>query len=294
MRVLLLLVGIGCAMSWSNDDLARRPYVEPFSYLKNLCDAKPDYSRVFNMHLRRFDDAARAEGVPAEDRFELLVKNHSQVVRQVRREVQPFDHHMPETFAYAHLFQSAIWSVYGYAQVDREAIMQLVPLVAEAGRKWVDPYTGLGYFAMQLQNMLGIDMDAFDLSRYYHTHMTVTQQDARTIDYTPYNVFMLSYPCVWNDGCWSGLRNYTEQSTGTHVVYMGEPRGHCCAQSSTWAYLCQHWHLTTVIPITGGLPGSYNSLVVYERRDFAKPLRSRCEDGACDANPSWREWDYCG
>ena len=64
------------------------------------------------------------------------------------------------------------------------------------------------------------------------------------------------------------LRAFTAESgTRQAVVYIGEPRGHCCGNVGMWDLLCQEWHLVSTVDLTPRLPLAYSQIMVFTQTD---------------------------
>jgi hypothetical protein len=127
-------------------------------------------------------------------------------------------------------------------------------------------------------------MSAWDLKSYDQKWFPVKIRNSATNDISEFSVLVLSYPCSQDAGCWNALLRFTNSPKARWVVYVGEPRSHCCGDADMWQHLCKHWRVVITQPIEGGLPGSYNYIMAFvKRRNDEQSEWCNSEQQECNA-----------
>eukprot|EP00299_Pterocystis_sp_00344_P015528 c7762_g1_i1.p1 GENE.c7762_g1_i1~~c7762_g1_i1.p1 ORF type:complete len:302 (-),score=52.79 c7762_g1_i1:36-941(-) len=215
-------------------------------------------------HIQRFNDDCDAKAVPAEDRFEMFVRDYENLVRRFRMSAQQIVGPIDEGNA-IDVFLSEMWWVYGYVMVPNSDIKTALTPIVPYTKRWVDPYGGTGYFAMQIQRTLGVDIESWDKKPRHMQWLPMKTANATSADYSEFDTFVLGYPCCQDD-CWAGVAPFTSLPTAKYLVFLGEPRGHYCVDDSMWDSLCRNWELRLAHRLEAGLPGSYHHLFVFSRK----------------------------
>jgi hypothetical protein len=230
--------------------------------------------------LKRFNDECTIKGIPPEERFELFAQNWSQVLAELRGSYQVLAGPMHEGYGVFRIFRQ-MWSVYAFALCPVADIRAALTDVAQTHPtyKYLEPYAGTGYLAMQLQRVLNMSVTAWDQKSYDHKWLRIHVRNSSEADLTMFDGLVLSYPCSQSPDCWNALDRFTNSKKGKVVVYFGEPRGHCCGDKDMWELLCMKWNLRRARRVVHGIPGSYNYLMVFTRR--GEPDEFECSDGMC-------------
>jgi len=101
--------------------------------------------------LRRFNSECADRGIPPEERFELFAQEWPKLIQGMRMNSQILSGPLHEGYAISRLFRQ-LWAVFGFAVApvgDLRAALQPV-FDLKKDWKWVEPYAGIGYIAMQI------------------------------------------------------------------------------------------------------------------------------------------------
>merc|ERR1712226_257814 len=189
--------------------------------------------------LRQFNHDCDETGAGAEERFDLFAQTEwTKVVSRVREQGQEVAGPISEAQAVRQLFRQ-VWAVWGFVSVPTSALQEIIePYHFNSTWKWVDPYAGTGYLAMQLRNALSMDVEAWDQKQYHFQWSPVRRRDSSQEPMTQFEGMILSYPCSQADSCWNSLIRFTASPRSRFVIYVGEPPGHCCGNKHMWNHLC--------------------------------------------------------
>jgi len=217
--------------------------------------------------LRQFNDRCTVLGVPAEHRFESLISNLTVVASDLREVAQEVNGPLHEGVALARLLR-LVWNVYGFALTPVSTITSVLTPIARTwpNWKWLEPYAGTGYLAMQVRRTLGVSVTPWDLKSHAQKWSPVQIRDSSKSDLSNYNVLLLSYPCSQHNTCWNALERFTKSENAKLVVYAGEAPLQCCGNSDMWKHLCQYWNIRVAEKSSAGLPGHRNMLIVFSRK----------------------------
>eukprot|EP00299_Pterocystis_sp_00344_P011009 c5072_g1_i1.p1 GENE.c5072_g1_i1~~c5072_g1_i1.p1 ORF type:complete len:323 (+),score=70.90 c5072_g1_i1:56-1024(+) len=234
--------------------------------------------------LRDFNLDCARKGIPAEFRYELLVapNNFTNFLTSYRQTAQLLTGPVHEGFAVYRMLR-LVWSVYGFAVTPVSALQTaLSSLSPFKNWQWLEPYAGTGYLAMQIKKTLQVNITAWDQKSYDQKWVPIQIVDSQKAPLDIFNVMLLSYPCSQDRGCWDALARFEASQNSRVVVYAGEPRNHCCGDSEMWEHLCVRWNLRIAHSVEGGLPGSYNYLLVFVKRSLVPPT---CGGDGNEAGP---------
>jgi hypothetical protein len=152
--------------------------------------------------------------------------------------------------------QTILHEIFAYAVPSPETIGWMVEQCAQ--RRVLEVGAGRGYWAAQLSTA-GLEVEAFDIQppdkldnpsfprkgKHRQTWYDVrnSSQFSERLQHASDSVLFMCWPPGWGDDMASSSLRQFEDSGGTRLIYIGEPKGGKTANDSFFSTLSTHWDL---------------------------------------------------